>query len=402
MSTDWFQCAVSYFFRNYVLAPKNGFPGYYPFLPQLYESNPEAGYFRNSVEAIALATFARVKDMTPSYFSRSRQSYGLAVSQLRSVLNNASEAYSSAPVAAVVLLWKYDVIIGEDKLEYGSPHRHGMQAILHARLASEADGDRQINRYVLATTQLQNVNEPLSSAGPASAIAPSPPYGPGLALIEGLLPRLGNIGIANAKLLQGKPPNRVEAAECVRQVRHLLKDLKTWETSLPERWRYKPYPNPTATSARPFPVTALVFPTLPVGGVWVAKWLAQLSVLRNLVLLAPIALEMGIPCEPPIEIREQVRSVAVLLCSAVPYLLGNVADDGQGKDAEDTPDIGAFFAVRALFVAAKLPMLSEEQVSWMLDRLEEIGRERGIHRALLLRESLIERGTDLRPVPGRV
>jgi hypothetical protein len=136
--------------------------------------------------------------------------------------------------------------------------------------------------------------------------------------------------------------------------------------------------------------------------VWVAKWLAQLSVLRNLVLLAPIALEMGIPCEPPFEIREQVRSVAVLLCSAVPYLLGSVADDGQGKDAEDTPDIGAFFAVRALFVAAKLPMLSEVQVSWMLDRLEEIGRERGIHRALLLRESLIERGTDLRQVPGRV
>jgi len=109
MSTDWFQCAVSYFFRNYVLAPTNGFPGYYPFLPQLYESNPKAGYFRNSVEAIALATFARVKDMSPSYFSRSRQSYGLAVSQLRSVLNNPSEAYSSAPVAAVVLLWKYDV-----------------------------------------------------------------------------------------------------------------------------------------------------------------------------------------------------------------------------------------------------------------------------------------------------
>jgi hypothetical protein len=109
MSTDWLQCAVSYLFRNYVLAPTNGFPGYYPFLPRLYEANPEAGYFRNSVEAIALATFARVKNMNPSYVRRSRQSYGLAVGQLRSALNNASEAYSSAPLAAVVLLWKYDV-----------------------------------------------------------------------------------------------------------------------------------------------------------------------------------------------------------------------------------------------------------------------------------------------------
>lgn len=278
-----------------------------------------------------------------------------------------------------------------------------MQSILHVRLASEADGDQQINRYVLATTQMQNINEPLSSAGAASAIAPSPPYGPGLSLLEELLPRLSNVSIANDKLLQRMPPNQVEAAECVRRVQHLLEDLKTWETSLPKRWLYKTYPNPTATSTKPFPATALAFPTLSVGGVWVAKWLTQLSVLRNLVLLAPIAHKMGIQCLPPTEIRGQVRSIAVLLCSAVPYLLGNVADNGQGKAAEDTPDVGAFFAVRSLFVTAKLPGLSTEQVSWMLDRLEEIGRERGIHRALLIRESLIEREiADLREVPKGV
>jgi hypothetical protein len=109
ISTVWFQSAVSYFFHNYVLTPTNGFPGYYHFLPRLYETNPEAGYFRNSVEAIALATFARSKNMSPFYFRRSRQSYGLAVSQLRTALNNASETYSSATLAAVVLLWKFDV-----------------------------------------------------------------------------------------------------------------------------------------------------------------------------------------------------------------------------------------------------------------------------------------------------
>lgn len=120
MSTDWFQCAISYFFRNYVLAPSNDFPGYYPFLPRLYEANPEAGYFRNSVEAVALAAFARVKNMNPFYFRRSRQSYGLAVSQLRSVLNHASEAYSSAPLATVVLLWKYDVCSEQYYISLGS------------------------------------------------------------------------------------------------------------------------------------------------------------------------------------------------------------------------------------------------------------------------------------------
>lgn len=283
--------------------------------------------------------------------------------------------------------------MGEDKLESRSPHRHGMQSILHVRLASEANVDQRINRYVLATTQMLNIDEPLSSASAASAIAPSPTYGPGLSLLEELLPRLSKVSMANDKLLQRVQPNRVETTECVRQVRQLLEDLKAWETSLPERWLYKTYPNPTATSTKPFPWTAVVFPALSVGGVWVAKWLAQLSGLRNLVLLAPIALKLGIRCLPPTEIREQVRSVALLLCSAVPYLLGNVADNGQGKAAEDTPDVGAFFAVRSLFVVAKLPGLAKEQVSWTLERLEEIGRERGINRALLLRESLIKRGT---------
>jgi hypothetical protein len=120
ISTDWFQCAVSYFFCNYVLVPTNGFLGYYPFLPWLYEANPKAGYFRNSVDVVVLVTFARVKNMNPLYFHRCRQSYRLAISQIRSVLNNTSEAYSLAPLAAVVLLWKYDVCNEQYYISLGS------------------------------------------------------------------------------------------------------------------------------------------------------------------------------------------------------------------------------------------------------------------------------------------
>lgn len=109
MPTDWFQCAISYYFHNYVLTRTNDFPGHYDFLPRLYGSNGEAGYFRSSVEAVALASFAQVKKMSPIYFHRSRQSYGLALTQLGFVLNNATEAYSPASLAAVAVLWIYDV-----------------------------------------------------------------------------------------------------------------------------------------------------------------------------------------------------------------------------------------------------------------------------------------------------
>lgn len=278
--------------------------------------------------------------------------------------------------------------MGDDSLQSSSPHRHGMQSILHARLAMETDGDKRINRFVLATAQMQNIDDPSSSDNAVSTVAASPPRGPGLLLLEGLLPRLNKVSITNAKLLQ-RTPNREEVLRCSQQLRSLLDDLKIWETSLPEKWSFKTFPNPIATGTKPFPSTVSVFPTIAVGGIWVANWLAQLSVLRNLILLMPIALRMGIPYPPPTEIRQQIKSTAMLLCSVVPYLLGNVAEDGKAKTVEDTPDLGAFFAVRSLFVAAKLPGSSEEQVTWMLDRLEEIGRDRGIRRALLLRESLI-------------
>ncbi|KAJ5293422.1 uncharacterized protein N7443_009375 [Penicillium atrosanguineum] len=376
MPTDWLQCAVSFYIHNYVLARADGFPGYYDFLPRLYGSNAEAGYFRNSVEAVAQASYAQVKKMSPIYFHRSRQSYGLALTQLGFVLNNAAEAYSPATLAAVALLWMYDVIVGEDKLESRSPHRQGLLEIFRTRLSLNADGEKWINRPILGAIHMQNIDELPSFAGATPAVAPSPPFPRGVSLFEELLPRVTKIIIANATLIQ-RTPNRVEAIEGLRQLQRLFKDLDTWEESLPEEWLYKTCPNPKTTDRSPFPLAVVVFPTLSVGGMWTAKWLAQLSVLRSMVLFAPIALKIGVTCPPLAEIRKQIRSVAALLFSSIPYLLGHVAEDGKTKAIEDTPAFGAFFATRSLFVTAQLPGLPEEQVKWILDRLGEIGRERG-------------------------
>lgn len=103
----------------------HGVPGYYDFLPRLYGSNAEAGYFRNSVEAVAQASFAQVKKMSPIYFRRSRQSYGLALTQLGFVLNNAARAYSPVTLAAVALLWMYDVCSHATIISFWNPGCYG-------------------------------------------------------------------------------------------------------------------------------------------------------------------------------------------------------------------------------------------------------------------------------------
>ena len=277
--------------------------------------------------------------------------------------------------------------MGEDKPESRSPHRQGLQEILRTRLTLNADGEKLINRAILATIHMQNVDEPPPSAGATPAVAPSPPFHRGISLVEELLPRVAKVSIASATLIQ-RTPNRVEATEDLQNLQHLVEDLDTWEGSLPKEWLYKMYPNPKSTERSPFPAAIVAFPTLSLGGMWTAKWLAQLSVLRSMVLLAPIALNIGFPSPPLAEIRKQIRSVASLLCSSIPYLLGHVAEDGKAKAIKDTPAIGAFFATRSLSITARLPGLPEEQVNWILDRLGEIGWERGIRRALILRESI--------------
>src|ERR1700709_2012645 len=100
--------------------------------------------------------------------------------------------------------------MGEDKLESRSPHRQGLLEILHTRLSLNADGEKWINRPILATVHMQNINEPASPGGDTPAVAPSPPFHRGVSLIEELLPRVAKASIANAKLIQ-RTPNRVEA-----------------------------------------------------------------------------------------------------------------------------------------------------------------------------------------------
>jgi hypothetical protein len=277
--------------------------------------------------------------------------------------------------------------MGEDKLESKSPHRQGLQEIFRTRLSRNADGEKWINRPILATIHMQNLDEPPASAGATPAVVPSPPFHHGVSLLEKLLPQVAKVTTANATLIQ-RTHSRVEVTEGLRHLQHLCEDLDTWEGSLPKEWLYKIYLNPKSTDRSPFPLEVVVLPALSVGGMWSAKCLEQLSVLRSMILLATVALKSGVPCPPPAEIGKQIRSVAKLLCCSIPYLLGHVAEDGKAKVTEDTPAIGAFFAIRSLFVTAQLPGLPEEQVNWILDGLGEIGWERGIRRALILRESI--------------
>ena len=283
--------------------------------------------------------------------------------------------------------------MGEDKPRVPSPHQQGLLEIMRARLTLNADGEKTIDRSILATVHVQNIDRSTHSGGGSitPTTAPSAPPLPGVSLLEDLLPRVTKFSVTHDTLEQMLPTRR-EATETLEQLQRLMKEFAAWEWSLPRAWSYKTYSNPNLTRQNRFPAKVIIFPTLPVAGMRTAKWLAQLSVLRSMMVIALAASpSTSIPCPSPMEVRGDIRSIVGNLCSSIPYLLGHVTGHGTTRDDSHTPAVGALFATRSLYVISKIPHLPEGQMSWIMDRLGEIGQEKGIRRALLLQRSIAER-----------
>ncbi|CAM1510982.1 Fc.00g084950.m01.CDS01 [Cosmosporella sp. VM-42] len=392
-STDWLQCAVSHFFHNFVLLSNNGFPGYFEFLPRLYGADPAPLYLRYTVEAIAMAHLARTKHMGDSYLRKARGAYGSALHRLGLALSDGSEATSPSGLATVGLLWKYDIIMGEDNLKSGNPHRQGQLEILRLRLSQKFESDIWINRSVLAGVQMQHIDPstpPPNYLPTPSVSSRAPLAGPGFILQEGLLHQAASLAASISPLVQSGA-----SIEDITYYTSSLQDLRqrfqTWEDGLPEIWRYKTLPNPLATEEDPFPSTVIILPGICSAGMWMACWLGRLSVLRNMMVLLPHGLKSGITMPPMSELRDEIISISICICSSIPYMLGHVTSEGATNDQTDAPAIGAFFATRSLHICAQMPVLPEEQVGWILDRMKYIGHEKGIRQALVLRDEVVQK-----------
>ncbi len=100
---------MTYFFSNFVLTSSKPFPGFFEFLPQLYDRNLESVYLRYAVEAISMASLAQVNRAGDLHLQQARKAYGRALNHLGTALNSSDEAGTPAVLATVYLLWKYCV-----------------------------------------------------------------------------------------------------------------------------------------------------------------------------------------------------------------------------------------------------------------------------------------------------
>ncbi|EHK46022.1 hypothetical protein TRIATDRAFT_88599 [Trichoderma atroviride IMI 206040] len=398
MSTDWLQVAIVHFFHNFVIPSDGLFPGFMELLPRLFGMNPDSPYFNRSVEAISMATLAKTKHMDNEYINMARTAYGLALQSLGSSLQHEKDSPSAAVLATVDILWKYDMIMGEDNLTSKSPHRQGQLEFLKTRLSKEKpnDNDEWLDRSVRTGVVMQRIilhpNENAAAAESTLLVGTSVLETPSSALRDRLLPWAASSGAQVSACLRN-PLDMGPLMACLESLQGLRRALQEWEDTLPVEWRPTVIPNPQihTNSSVYLPACLAIFPNISVSSTWTSYYIAQLSVLKSIAAINSLDLVASISGLDPLDMQSSLVAVADTICSTAPYMLGLVNSSGEMIVDGDTRCAKALFVTRSLYLAVQVSGLPGPQVQWMLDTLEFIGHERGVGQALVVKQDLVVR-----------
>ncbi|KAL7900523.1 hypothetical protein HDV64DRAFT_244441 [Trichoderma sp. TUCIM 5745] len=398
MSTDWLHVAIVHFFHNFVVAPDGPFPGFMELLPRLFGMNPDLSYLNRSVEAISMASLAKAKHMGDEYINRARTTYGLALRSLGSSLQQEKDSPSAAILATVDILWKYDLIMGEDNLASKSPHRQGQLEFLKTRLskAKPKDDAKWLNRSVRAGVVMQRIllhpNENAAVTEVNFPIDTSTMETPPSALRERLLPWAASSGVQVSACLRN-PTNVGALMACLQSLQDLQRALQEWEDKLPEEWRPTVIPNSQfqVNSSIYRPAYLTLFPNIVVSSLCTSYYVAKLSVLRSIAAINGLDTMAPISGLNLLDVQSSLVAVVDTICSTVPYNLGQIDSRGEEVVDGDTRCVKVLFLTRSLYLAAQVPGLPDLQVQWIQDTLEFIGHERGVGQALVVKQDLAVR-----------
>ncbi|KAM0521950.1 hypothetical protein ACHAPE_002515 [Trichoderma viride] len=327
-----------------------------------------------------------------------RTAYGLALQSLGSSLQQEKDSPSAAVLATVDMLWRYDLIMGEDKLAFKSPHRQGQLEFLKTRLSKEKsnDDDKWLDRSVRTGVVMQRIMlHPNENAAEAEANLPvdtSMLETPSSALREHLLPWAASNGAQISACLRN-PLEVGPLMACLESLQGLRRALQEWEDELPAEWRPTVLPNPRfyTNSSVYLPTYLVIFPNISVSSIWTSYYIAQLSVLKSIAAINSLDSMASISSLNPLDVQSSLVAVADTICSTVPYMLGLINSSGEVIADGDTRCTKAVFVTRSLYLAVQVSGLPGLQVQWMLDTLEFIGHERGVGQALAVKQDLAVR-----------
>jgi len=103
--------AVDRLFAHWIIYPNDVSPGYMHHLPLLYEKAPPNSVLQSSVRALAFADIRRTSSGGPEYRTKALQSYGAAITRLRTAAQDPADLEGDETLAALLLIDAFEVCL---------------------------------------------------------------------------------------------------------------------------------------------------------------------------------------------------------------------------------------------------------------------------------------------------
>ena len=136
------------------------------------------------------------------------------------------------------------------------------------------------------------------------------------------------------------------------------------------------------------PTIAHIYNSISVGSLWNSYRIIRIYLLRCLISGASRlareachAAEAAAHRESTVPMRNQIQRLANGICASVPFMLGEVDQEGFSRNARHTKAVGGLFLLWPLGSLLPLKSLPHEQVAWVQECLAHIHATFGIRMA---------------------
>ena len=410
LPADWTQSAITSFFSQFVIpiGKPVRLAGFLDFLPKMYVSQPEESVVSTAVKAIALANLANRSSMR-SFQVQATVAYGDTLRKLQCALHDPVEAKSDETLTTLLLIRCYEVshalvyllcqtnetqaVTGERSA--GAEDVHGKAQATMLRLRGQDQFKTEQGRSLFRTVQrLLQSRDLMSWTQPSLAISEWPKdlyMNPNGERWARLFTKMRVAIVRLYELLDDIQMNDAWFADAAGAGRNALAleeeagILCAWGSS---PLRHNPIPGLSDSSSdyamastRTYPKNLFVFKNFIVPTGRALLHCARLRMLKAALDYTTAVSDLGIEPLPDLsapKIRAKMLRNVDELCGIIPFLLGEIDEDGRLFVGGSGQALGAFASIYPLHLAAHIDGVPDAQFDWIVDQLQRIGTVHGI------------------------
>ncbi|KAI9813256.1 MAG: hypothetical protein M1827_004198 [Pycnora praestabilis] len=402
MTTDWVRQAICMFFHDYVAIPKKAAIGtaFLQNVPEMCGKEKEMSALTQAVSAVALTSLANRTSL--DYLSvQARQRYGNALPLVTKSICGQEEMKADSTLAAILCLDFYEIVSGEKPpgSKRWSCHVDILEYILRARGTDQTHSteSHSLTYNAVVYLQMRNLNQHNHPSKESEALVRSP--------IRELPLRQNGILVcetchflARVDEIFNEATTIPSTSDCLSEIIQaglaLDERLEFWPDQLPEDYRYTSIQTPNCASENtlgPHPkLSCHLYSSSPMAPLWNLHRITRILLLANLVKCISMLAGDGAQQMAPTELIDysaqavnKIQSLADDICASVPYLLGEIDQDGMLRHPRHTKAIGGFYLLFPLRSMLFVKVIHPVKKAWIRKRLAYIKNTFGIQEALM-------------------